>query len=71
MTSRTSLRIRGFSLAVVLDLASRRVIGRAMRTTLADSLVLDALDMALVGRAPTDDLLHPLDRGSHYASGAY
>ena len=66
-----SQRIRCSPLAVVLDFASRRGIGWAMRTTLVDSLVLDALDMAMVGRAPTDDLLHPLDRGSHYASGAY
>lgn len=58
-------------LAVVLDLASRRVIGWAMRATLADSLVLDALDMALLARRPTGELLHHSDRGSQYASGAY
>lgn len=58
-------------LAVVLDLASRRVIGWAMRSTLAESLVLDALDMALGGRAPSEDLLHHSDRGSQYASGTY
>jgi putative transposase len=58
-------------LAVVLDLASRRVIGWAMRPTLAEALVLDALDMALVGRAPMDDLLLHSDRGSQYASRAY
>lgn len=58
-------------LAVVLDLASRRVIGWAMRPTLADALVLDALEMALAGRALTDELLLHSDRGSQYASRAY
>lgn len=58
-------------LAVVLDLASRRVIGWAMRTTLAESLVLAALDMALAARAPTGARLHHSDRGRQYASRAY
>jgi putative transposase len=58
-------------LAVVLDLASRRVIGWAMRPTLAEALVLDALDMALAGRAPTNDLLLHADRGSQYVGRAY
>lgn len=58
-------------LAVVLDLASRRVIGWAMRPTLGESLVRDALAMALAGRAPRGPLLHHSDRGSQYASRAY
>ncbi len=58
-------------LAVVLDLASRRVIGWAMRATLTEALVLDALDMALARRAPRAGLLHHSDRGSQYASRAY
>ena len=58
-------------LAVVLDLASRRVIGWAMRHTLAGELTRDALTMALRGRRPAPGTLHHTDRGSQYAAGAY
>ena len=58
-------------LAVVLDLGSRRVIGWAMRTTLEEALVLDALRMALATRRPPPGLLQHSDRGSQYAGGAY
>jgi putative transposase len=58
-------------LAVVLDLASRRVIGWAMRHTLERGLTLDALRMALAQRRPTPGVLHHSDRGSQYACGAY
>jgi len=58
-------------LAVVLDLASRRVIGWAMRHTLAGELTRDALTRALRGRRPAPGTLHHTDRGSQYAAGAY
>ena len=58
-------------LAIVLDLASRRVVGWAMGATLEESLVLQALRMALGGRRPAAGLLHHSDRGSQYAGGAY
>lgn len=58
-------------LAVVLDLGSRRVVGWAMRVTLEEALVLDALAMALGQRLPPAGLLHHSDRGSQYAGGAY
>lgn len=58
-------------LAVVLDLASRRVVGWAMRDTLEEPLVLDALRMALAQRRPLGGLLHHSDRGSQYAGGAH
>jgi transposase InsO family protein len=58
-------------LAVVLDLASRRVIGWAMRHTLERGLTLDALRMALAQRRPTPGMLHHSDRGSQYACGDY
>jgi putative transposase len=58
-------------LAVVLDLASRRVIGWAMRHTLARGLTLDALQMALAQRQPGPGVLHHSDRGSQYACGDY
>lgn len=58
-------------LAVVLDLASRRVIGWAMRHTLERGLTLDALRMALAHRRPGPGVLHHSDRGSQYACGEY
>lgn len=58
-------------LAVVMDLFSRRIVGWAMQETLHRSLVLSALEMALVARQPAPGLLHHSDRGSQYASGDY
>jgi putative transposase len=58
-------------LAVVLDLASRRVIGWAMRHTLERELTLAALQMALTHRRPAPGGLHHSDRGSQYACGDY
>jgi transposase InsO family protein len=51
-------------LAIVLDLASRRVVGWAMRETLEEDLALAALRMALAARRPRPGLLHHSDRGS-------
>jgi len=58
-------------LAVVLDLASRRVVGWAMRETLEADLALGALRMALGGRRPAPGLLHHSDRGVQYACAEY
>lgn len=58
-------------LAVILDLYSRRIIGWAMDQNIDRSLVLSALDMALIGRKPTREVLCHSDRGSQYASGDY
>ena len=58
-------------LAVVLDLASRRVVGWAMRASLEVALPLAALDMAIGQRQPRPALLHHSDRGSQYAAAAY
>jgi putative transposase len=58
-------------LAVVLDLASRRVVGWAMKDTLEASLATDALQMALWSRKPARGLMHHSDRGAQYASAAY
>ena len=57
-------------LAVLLDLASRRVVGWALRTRLDQDLTLSALRMALSHRRPTA-ALHHSDRGLQYASRAY
>ena len=58
-------------LAVVLDLASRRVVGWAMGDGIDVALPLAALEMALADRRPAPGLLHHSDRGSVYAAGAY
>lgn len=58
-------------LAIVLDLASRLVVGWSMRETLESSLAIDALEMALQRRRPGVGLLHHSDRGVQYASSDY
>ena len=58
---------RAFSLAVVLDAFSRRIVGWSMATTLARQLVLDALNMALLTRQPRG-VIHHSDQGSQYTS---
>jgi putative transposase len=58
-------------LAVVLDLASRRVVGWAMSERIDVALPLAALEMALADRRPAPGLVHHSDRGSVYAAGAY
>ncbi len=58
-------------LAVVIDLASRRVVGWGMREDLSAELALGALRMALEARRPAQGLLHHSDRGVQYACGAY
>lgn len=58
-------------LAVVLDLASRRVLGWCADRTLEQSLTLRALDQALTLRQPPPGLIHHSDRGVQYASAAY
>jgi transposase InsO family protein len=58
-------------LATVLDLASRRVVGWAMRDTLEAELAISALCMALGARQPAPGLLHHSDRGVQYACTDY
>jgi putative transposase len=58
-------------LAVVLDLASRRVIGWAVGGTVGQELTLAALRQALRRRAPAAGLLHHSDRGAHYTGTSY
>jgi len=58
-------------LAVVLDLASRRVLGWCGDRVLDQSLTLRALDQALTRRRPQPGLVHHSDRGVQYASAAY
>jgi transposase InsO family protein/transposase-like protein len=57
-------------LAVVLDLASRRVVGWALGSRLDQELALTAMRMALLHRKASGGLHHS-DRGVQYASAAY
>ena len=57
--------------SAVLDLFSRRVVGWAMASHMRESLVHDALQMALGRRRPGPGLLHHSDRGIQYASHHY
>jgi len=58
-------------LAAVLDLASRRCVGWAMRETLEPELAVSALEMAITTRRPAPGLIHHSDRGSQYACADY
>ena len=58
-------------LAIVLDLASRTVVGWAMQTTLEQSLTQAALRMAVMRRQPKPGVVHHSDRGVQYAAGDY
>jgi len=58
-------------LAVILDLASRRVVGWWADARLDHSLTLRALQMALRHRRPRAGAVHHSDRGLQYASTAY
>lgn len=57
--------------AVVLDLASRRVIGWAARRSVGQELTLVALRGALRLRKPLAGLVHHSDRGMHYTATSY
>lgn len=69
----TYLRLRHgwLYLAVLLDLASRKVVGWSTRSDLSAELALGALEQALLLRQPARGLLHHSDQGVQYASEAY
>ena len=58
-------------LAVVLDAHSRRAVGWAMADHLRSELVIEALDMAVWRRRPTQSVIHHSDQGSQYTSLAF
>ena len=58
-------------LAVILDLASRMVVGWALQPYLDRSLTIAALRMALGRRCPKTGLLHHSDQGSQYTADDY
>lgn len=57
-------------LAVVLDAFSRRIVGWAMGNDLKTQIVLDAMNMAIGQRKPTN-VIHHSDQGSQYTSIAF
>ena len=58
-------------LAIILDLHSRRVIGRAVSNRMKRDLAIRALKMAIAFRAPPKGCIHHTDRGSQYCSHDY
>jgi putative transposase len=58
-------------LAAVVDLATRKVVGWAMRDHLRCELAAAALLMATQRQRPAAGLIHHSDRGSQYAAGEY
>lgn len=58
-------------LAAVLDLYSRRIVGWALDDHMRESLVLDALDMAIANRSPDERTVIHSDRGVQYRGNEY
>jgi putative transposase len=58
-------------LATVIDLCSRRVVGWSLSTSLAATLCIDALRMAIRQRRPRRGLIFHSDRGAQYACSEY
>jgi putative transposase len=58
-------------LAAVLDLATRKVVGWAMRNHMRTELTIGALIMAAQRQRPGPGLIHHSDRGSQYAAETY
>ena len=57
-------------LAIVLDLASRKIVGYALADHMRSALAIEALRRAAWGRKPTSFLFHS-DQGSQYTSAAF
>lgn len=55
-------------LAAVVDLYSRKIVGRSMKPTLNRELALDALLMAVWRRKPAEQVIVHSDQGSQYGS---
>lgn len=58
-------------LAAIMDLATRKIVGWAMRDHMRTELTLAALLMAAQRQRPAPGLIHHSDRGSQFAAGAY
>jgi transposase InsO family protein len=66
----TYLRVQNhwLYLCTVIDLYSRKVIGRSLKPSMDESLILDALKMAYRNRQVKKGCIFHSDRGSQYAS---
>jgi len=58
-------------LAIVMDLFFRMIVGWSMSSRMTVDLTIEALQMAIERRRPSQGVLHHSDRGSQYASGDY
>jgi putative transposase len=58
-------------LAIILDLFSRGAVGLAMDKSLADTLILQAMNQAILRRNPPKGLILHSDRGSQYAGNDF
>ena len=58
-------------LATVIDLYSRKVVGWSIDENMKTSLIVDALEMAIITRNPNKGLIFHSDRGTQYASNSF
>jgi putative transposase len=58
-------------LAAILDMHTRKIVGRSMRQILHAEIAIDALSMAIQCQRPPPGLIHHSDRGIQYAAEAY
>ena len=63
--------IRFGYLAILMDRFSRYIVGWQLSDDMTESLVLDAIRMAVANRQPAVDLIHHTDRGGQYAGKSY
>ncbi len=57
--------------AIILDLFSRGIVGLAMDKTIADTLIIQAINQAILHRRPGKGLILHSDRGSQYAGNDF
>jgi putative transposase len=57
--------------AFVIDVFSRAIVGWRVSSSLKSDIALDALEQALHGRPPSDELIHHSDRGVQYLAIRY
>lgn len=58
-------------LSSIMDLFSRKIVGWCIASHMTKELVIQALNMALVSRQPSEGLIHHSDRGSQYCAQEY
>jgi transposase InsO family protein len=62
---------RDGTVAVDLDVLSRRIVGWRVYSSLRSDLALDALEQAIYMRDSSDSLVHHSDRGSQYLAALH